>query len=277
MTQTPIRLIALDLDGTLLNFDFQFSPRVKLAIAQAQQRGIAVTLATGRSIFSTRPFAQELGIREPLICYQGGLIAQPDGRVLHRVALDRGLAAKVIEFALAREWHVNLYQDGLLYLTELRHPISFYEGLLNPASQRVPDLYALLDHDPDKVLIVAEGNGDEILEGLRAQFDGQMQIVRSHELFIEAIPPGVDKGRGLAWLAAHLGVPQSQVMAVGDQDNDAPMVAWAGLGVAMGNGSAPCKAVADWIAPPLEEDGAAAAIERFALNEHTDSARLRTE
>lgn len=273
MNHTLVRLIALDLDGTLFNFDFEFSPRVRRAIAQAQQRGIAVTLATGRSILSTQPFAQELGIREPLICYQGGLIAQPDGRVLHRVTLDRGLAAQVIEFAESHDWHVNLYQDGWLYLTELRHPTSFYEGLLNPASQRVPDLHALLDHDPDKVLIVANGNGDEILAGLRAQFDGQMQIVRSHELFIEAIPLGVDKGGGLAWLAAHLGLPQSQVMAIGDQDNDAPMVAWAGLGVAMGNGSAACKAVADWVAPPLEQDGAAVAIERFALNEHRDSAR----
>ena len=100
---------------------------------------------------------------------------------------------------------------------------------------------------------------------MHERFDGQMQIVRSHELFIEANPLGVDKGTGLAWLAGHLGVPQSQVMAVGDQDNDAPMVAWAGLGVAMGNGSAACKAAADWIAPPMSKDGAAVAIERFAF------------
>ena len=268
MTTEPIRLLALDQDGTLFDFSFQFSSRVRRAIATAQRLGIAVTFATGRSITSTRPFAEELDIREPLICYQGGCIAERNGRVLHRVALDRNLAAQVIDFAQARNWHVNLYCDGQLYLTELRHPLSFYEGLLNPASHRVSDLHALLDRDPDKVLIVAEGNGDEILAGLRERFDGQMEIVRSHDLFIEANPLNVDKSTGLAWLAVHLGVPQSQVMAVGDQDNDAPMVAWAGLGVAMGNGSPACKAVADWIAPPLDQDGAAVAIERFALNEH---------
>jgi Cof subfamily protein (haloacid dehalogenase superfamily) len=267
MIHLPYRLIALDLDGTLVDLSFQFSPRVKHAIAQAQQRGIAITLATGRSPISTRPFAEELNIRVPLICYQGGLIAQRDGHVLHRASLDRNLAAQVIEFAQARNWHVNLYQDGWLYLTELRHPVWFYESLLNPQSQLVPDLYALLDHDPDKVLIVAEGNGDEILAELSARFDGRMQIVRSHDLFIEANPLGVDKGNGLAWVADYLGVPQSQVMAVGDQDNDVPMVAWAGLGVAMGNGSLACKAAADWVAPPFEEDGAAAAIERFVLDE----------
>jgi Cof subfamily protein (haloacid dehalogenase superfamily) len=268
MSHLPIRLIALDLDGTIIGDEQRFSSRLLRAVAEAQRRGIAVTLATGRSPISTRPFAQELDIHVPLICYQGGLIAEPDGRVLHRVALDRTLAAQAIALAESRGWHVNLYQDGLLYLTEFRHPLTFYEALLNPAAQCVPDLLPLLDHDPDKIIMVAEDNGDEIRAGLQERFDGQMQIVRSHELFIEANPPGVDKGRGLAWLAAHLGVPQSQVMAVGDQDNDAPMIAWAGLGVAMGNASAACKSVADWVAPPLSEDGAAVAIERFALNDN---------
>ena len=267
MIHTPIRLIALDLDGTLIDHEQKFSPRVMRTIAQAQKQGIAVTLATGRSPVATRRFADALHICVPLICYQGGLIAESDGRVLHRIALDYNLAAKVIALAQLRGWHVTLFQDGLLYLTEFRYPAEFYGGLLNPSAQLVPDLHRLLDHDPDKVLIVAEGNSDEIYAEMHARFDDQMQIVRSHELFIEAGPLGVDKGTGLAWLAGYLGVPQSQVMAVGDQDNDAPMIAWAGLGVAMGNGSISCKAAADWIAPPISDDGAAVAIERFVLND----------
>jgi len=267
MIHTPIRLIALDLDGTLIDHEQKFSPRVMRTIAQAQEQGIAITLATGRSPLATRSFAEALNINVPLICYQGGLIAESDGRVLHRIALDHNLAAKVITLAQSRGWHATLFQDGRMYLTEFRHPVEFYGGLLNPSVQLVPDLNALLDHDPDKVLIVAEGNGDEIYAEMHARFDDQMQIVRSHELFIEANPLGVDKGTGLAWLAGYLGVPQSQVMAVGDQDNDTPMVAWAGLGVAMGNGSVSCKAAADWIAPPISKDGAAVAIERFALGQ----------
>ena len=268
MIHTPIRLIALDLDGTLIDDEQKSSPRVMRSIAQVQEHSIAVTLATGRSPLATRRFSEALHINTPLICYQGGMIAEADGRVLHRIALDRNLAAQVISLAQSRGWHVTLFQDGLLYLTEFRYPTEFYGGLLNPSAQLVPDLYRLLDHDPDKVLIVAEENSDEIYAEMHARFDDQMQIVRSHALFIEASPAGVDKGMGLAWLADHLSVPQSQVMAVGDQDNDAPMVAWAGLGVAMGNGSVSCKAAADWIAPPISDDGAAVAIERFVLNDH---------
>jgi Cof subfamily protein (haloacid dehalogenase superfamily) len=268
MIHTPVRLIALDLDGTLIDHEQKFSPRVMRTVAQAQEQGVAVTLATGRSPLATCRFAEALHISAPLICYQGGMIAETDGRVLHRIALDRNLAAQVISLAQSRGWHVTLFQDGLLYLTEFRYPAEFYDGLLNPSAQLVPDLNHLLDHDPDKVLIVAEGNSDEIYAEMHARFDDRMQIVRSHALFIEASSPGVDKGAGLAWLAQYLSVPQSQVMAVGDQDNDAPMVAWAGLGVAMGNGSTVCKAAADWIAPAISDDGAAVAIERFVLNDH---------
>lgn len=265
MTHPLYNLIALDLDGTLMDLDLQVSPRVERAIAAAQERGIAVTLATGRSPISTRPFAEKLDIRVPLVCYQGGLIASRDGRVLRRATLASHLAAQVIELGQSRDWHVTLYQDGAFYLPELRLPLSFYEGFLNPSVRQVADLHALLDHDPDKMIIITQDNGDEILAGLRECLDGQAQIVRSHELFVEVNPLGVDKGSGLAWLAKYLNVPQSRVMAVGDQDNDTPMLAWAGLGVAMGNASPACKAVANWIAPPLEKDGAAVAIERFAL------------
>jgi len=261
------RLIALDLDGTLMGEQQTFSPCVRHAVAGAQARGTHVTVATGRSYISTRPFAEKLGIIEPFICYQGGLIVQPDGEVLYRIALQRDLAAQVIALAQERNWHTVLYLNGHMYLTEARHPITFYEGLLNPGVHLASNLATLLDRDPDKVLLVSDNpaHTDVIYAEMQARFSTRMQIVRSHALFVEANPPGVNKGNGLAWLSKYLGVPQQQVMAVGDQDNDLSMIEWAGLGVAMGNGSPPCKAAANWIAPPIEEDGAAIALEHFIL------------
>ncbi len=267
MSQPPIRLIALDLDGTLVDLGLKFSPRVKATIAAAQARGVGVTLATGRSLISARPFAEALNICMPLICYQGGLIVECDGRVLHRAVLGRHLAAQVLALSESNGWHATLYREGEFYLSELRRPLEFYQGFLNPVIHQAADLHELLDRDPDKLIIITEGNGDEILAGLRQHLDGQASIVRSHELFIEVNPLGVDKGAGLAWTADYLGVPQACVMAVGDQDNDVPMLAWAGLSVAMGDGSPAAQAAADWIAPTLEEDGAAVAIEKFVLDQ----------
>ena len=100
---------------------------------------------------------------------------------------------------------------------------------------------------------------------LAASFAGRLNVVRSHPLFVEIISPRVSKGRGVAHLADLYGVSRAQTIAVGDSGNDLSMVQWAGLGVAMGNASADVKAVADWIAPPVSEDGVAAVIERFVL------------
>jgi hypothetical protein len=101
---------------------------------------------------------------------------------------------------------------------------------------------------------------------MRQRFESRMEIVRSHAKFVEGNPLGVSKGDALGRLADHLRIPQKQVMAIGDQGNDVSMIAWAGVGVAMGNGSRAAKAVADWIAPPFSENGAAVAIERFILS-----------
>jgi hypothetical protein len=102
---------------------------------------------------------------------------------------------------------------------------------------------------------------------MRQRFEGEMEIVRSHANFVEGNPLGVSKGDALRRLAGYLDVPQERVMAVGDQGNDVSMIRWAGTGVAMGNGSSEVKAVADWVAPPFSEHGAAVAIERFILSE----------
>ena len=113
------------------------------------------------------------------------------------------------------------------------------------------------------VVFVEPSEADGVETELWQAFRGRLEVTRSHALIIEGNPPGVSKGDALRRLAAHLHIPQAEVMAIGDQDNDASMIAWAGVGVAMDNGSPAVKAVADWIAPPLAEDGAAVAIERF--------------
>ncbi len=267
---SPYRLLACDLDGTLMGNDTKISSKVQTALAAAQARGVHVTLATGRSFPATLPFARLLNITVPLICYQGGLIKHSQtGEELYRVTMDRATVLQVIEVARKRDWHLVLYIEDALYVQDVRHSRGFYHGLLGKAISYVDDLSQTVtdhDHDPAKFILVADKTeADNIQTELSARFGRQMAVVRSHDMFVEGNPSQVDKGTALRWLSDYLDVPQAQVMAIGDQGNDVSMIAWAGLGVAMENGSDEARAVADWIAPPLSADGAAAAIERFLL------------
>ncbi len=268
----PYRLLACDLDGTLMGEQTIIHAPVRRALAAAQARGIAVTLATGRSFATTLPFARDLDISLPLICHQGGCVQHPlSGELLYQAAMERELLLKVVELAHARDWHLVLYFGDDIYLAELRYPLSFYHAMIGSNLQRVDDLAEIVDASeqaPSKFILAAsKEQADRIQAELDARFGQQMVVVRSHDFFVEGNPLGVNKGNALRRLAAELGVPREQVMAIGDQANDVTMIAWAGLGVAMGSGSQAARDVADWIAPPLAAHGAAAAIEHFVLKD----------
>jgi hypothetical protein len=261
--------LALDLDGTLIGPEMTLSPRVRQAIAGAQAAGVEVTLATGRTFRATQPFARALDITAPLICYQGGHIQRLDAeRPLYRATMEEALMKEALRWQRERGWHVALYADDAVFLTERRYSDEFYTNLVSENIHWVEDLTAVLeDHQPIKFITIAESEAADEIEGeVRQRFTGRMEIVRSFEMFVEGNPLGVSKGDALRRLAEHLSVPQAQVMAIGDQDNDTPMVRWAGVGVAMGGGHPSCVAAADWVAPPFEREGAVAAIEKFILS-----------
>jgi len=264
-----IRLIAADLDGTLMGEKMEFSTRVRAALRAAMAQGVQVTIATGRAFAATLPFARELGITAPLICSQGGYIRAPNSpQPLYEATMPLELAREAIRLSREASWRLHIYLDDVAYTERPLGDEDFYRRLFGIQVQYVPDLLAFLDQPPAKFLIVVDTpeQAAALDEELRARFAGRLRIVRSYRIFVEGNPLEASKGQGLSRLAAHLSIPQQEVMAIGDQDNDADMVAWAGLGVAMGNGSPAVKAVADYVAPPVEEDGAAEAIERFVLD-----------
>ena len=160
-----------------------------------------------------------------------------------------------------------LYADGQLYLSRMMYSRSFYERLLAPNPQKVEALTAILaTHTADKVLFIAEPSRiPAMARKLEAHFEGKAEVVQSHAQFVEVVPPDVTKGRALAWLADYLHAAQSEVLAVGDQQNDLSMLQWAGFGVAMANAVDAVKQAADWIAPSADEDGVAVALERWVL------------
>jgi Cof subfamily protein (haloacid dehalogenase superfamily) len=263
----PYRLVALDLDGTIMGGDLQISSRVCQVVETVQESGVTITLATGRMFSATLPFAQRLHIEGPLICYQGGWIQAVGGNVLHRETLPGHLAKTAVALGNRFHWHTVLYANGVITIESRRYEEDFYTRLLGPDIVIDPELEPVLEsHEVDKVLYVAEpGTMPEVAKILISQFDGEAEVVQSHRMLIEVVPKNVNKGKALAWLASYYDIPQQAVLAVGDQENDVPMLLWAGLGIAMGNAVPAARRVADWIAPPLEEDGAAVALERFIL------------
>ena len=265
------QLLALDLDGTVVESDLVISPRVPQAIAAAQARGVRVTIATGRMFGATMPFVRALGVRDPVICYQGGMVRHPHtGEIYQHALMPAAPAAESVALLLAAGLFVVAYIDERLCVAERRAELDMYLSYHPEGAEVVvaPDLPALVrETPPTKILFVAQPEqvGAQ-LERLGAHFAGTLSTVRSHQLFGELTPLGISKGAALATLAGQLGIPQARVMAIGDHENDLEMIRWAGLGLAMGNAIPAAKQAAKAVLPTVREDGVAVAIERYILN-----------
>lgn len=258
-------LAALDLDGTIVGHDLEIRPRVRATIRAAREAGHLVTIATGRSYPAARPLAALVGLGDgPLICAQGAQIRTPGGIIYER-PLSLRAAHETVRWAAARNISVHAYLDDEDFISE-RHPDTpFYESMhLEARVRAVGDLVAFLDRPPLKLLlIVSAAEAAAVNRELAAVLGDSAIVVRSHARYVEVIHPEVSKGNALLALAAHLGIPATQTLAVGDNHNDLPMLRAAAAGVAMGDGAPEAQAAADWVAPPFVEDGAAHALARF--------------
>ena len=259
------KLLALDLDGTLIGRDLIISSRTKTAISQLMGHGIIVTIATGRMFQSALPYARELNISAPLICYEGAMIADPNTKeVLWHKPVPLSLAREAIELINKENLHINAYLDDELYVESVNDKAELYSSISRVIPNAVGDLLAFLDREPTKLVVV--GNPDEIdhiNKLLNEKFNGALYVAKSYPLFCEIAHPECNKANALAMLTDQFGITQSEVVAIGDNHNDMNMVQWAGLGIAMANGSDETKEAADWVTGHQEEDGVAQAIEKF--------------
>lgn len=278
-----IRLIVLDIDGTIAGHNNRINPPVLAAIEAAQERGLAVTIATGRMYRSALRFHQQIKTSLPLIAYQGAWIGQPNHDaplatppvpelpLLHR-PLDRTVARGILDFLEDPAWSdrlsLHLYIDDQLYIRRLTRASQDYAERTGVEPIAVGDLRSLLDQDvaPTKVLALSPDQTltRDLLDKLRQRYSPQqVYLTTSVSTFLEAAHPLVNKGNALRHLAEdQLGLAPEQVMFIGDNFNDLEAIAYAGLGVAMGDAPEPVKAIAQWVAPSVADDGAARAIEQ---------------
>ena len=262
------KLIVLDLDGTLLPFDGAISDRTREVIERTKSAGIVVTLASGRPFLSLLPYIEELGISAPVVCNQGGQVVRPRTReVTYNAAIPLPRARNLLSHLQTRQIDVLVDTNGSMSVRPAKYSEQFYLDFVGRPFDLVTDLTARLGAAPAKVLIMdTQDENEQLLTELQERFGHLVRLLRSHPMLIEAIPLGVNKATALQRVTEELGIPRELTFAVGDAENDIEMVAWAGLGVAMGNASPSLKAVADYIAPSAEDDGAAQAIEKFCLN-----------
>jgi len=264
-----IRLVAIDLDDTLLRDDWTISPRVIQAIQKAQAQGVKITIATGRMTISARPYAEQLGLDVPMITYHGAMIQQVLSRdILFRCVIPSTLATEIVEDVARLGVHAQIYLKDRVITPELNDWSDEYARI---ASVRIEeaDLSILLSQEPEgveKILLMGEESAlDQLAPLLRQRYGEMVHITKSKPCFLEITHSSVNKGVALAALAERLGIDQSEVMAIGDSFNDLEMINYAGFGVAMGNARQEIQDRADYVTATNEEDGVAEAIERYVL------------
>jgi Cof subfamily protein (haloacid dehalogenase superfamily) len=280
----PIGLIALDLDGTLIGEDLVLGKRTVAAITAARERGVAVSIVTGRMTTSALPYARTLGLTDPLVAFQGALVrALPPperdprlGRILahHPLAAEAARDAIVWARSVGIEPHVNHLERFVIGADDPR--AEDYSSFLGARAEVVPDLVAWLRHPISKVIAVAAADEpipESILAEGRRRFAGRAAVTISHPRFLEFLAPGVSKLVGVRHLARRARVPLGRVLAIGDQFNDLEMIAGVGHGAAMPSAPAPVRAAARYVARPVDEEGAAQLIEALVLSSPATAAR----
>ena len=269
-----IKLVAIDLDGPLLNEQKKISQRNIEALQKAKAQGVKVVICTGRPLVSIHGFIETLGLGEVgdySITFNGGLVQKNDtGEALAEYLVTaeevRAVYGEMSRLALPLDVISN---ETVIHLkpSPQGYPSIYQE--LNPALTFVDQTPAALSPAipyHKMVVPVAAAYLDQRIPLIAPHFLEEFTVVKSRDCLLEILNKKVSKAQGIAILGQHLGISQAEVMAIGDEDNDLSMVEYAGFGVAMANGSSAVKAAAQFITASNQADGVAEAIEKYVLN-----------
>jgi hypothetical protein len=240
-------------------------PRTRAAINAVRSTGAHVIVVTGRMFRSVRPYLTEAGLDDPVICYQGAVVADPTtGVFLRHVPIPRPLALEAIHAVVAAGFHVNCYVDDLLYVGEVTPEARAYADFQDLEIHAVGPLDEWLHEDPTKLVAVGDPDALDALEAeLKPRFRSRLFISKSLPHFLEFAHPDVSKGSGLAFVAERLGFTSAETVGCGDGENDRELLDWAGFRVAVANAHAEILARAQLVVPDVEDEGVAALLEAY--------------
>lgn len=259
------KLIALDMDGTMLDGEGRITERTKRALRAAQDAGIRVVAATGRMYPSAMIHINDAGIKGACIFYNGALIRDTaTGETIYRRYLGRELAAEILSFFHDRGWYVQMYcDDKIVVMDDADERCKYYENICQQKAVALGERFWSCGLDTAKMLSISFDNEifEKMCSEVRREFGSRIYQATSWSGFIEMVHPSVNKADSLRRVCEHYGIAREDVLALGDGGNDAEMIRWAGTGVAMGNARDSVKEAADIVAPPNTEDGAAQIVE----------------
>lgn len=264
-----IRLIATDLDDTLLDAGSALTPRSKAALQAAMAAGCGVAIVSGRMLEATLPFANEIGVNAPMVLYNGAMLYDHRSRetlFARRIPFDTALS--MVRMIEGMGLYVQLYPGMGYYCDELRPQTEAYARQIRvdaiPAHMPMSRWLEAHPCDLQKLLIIDTPEGATRAQAaLTEAFPSGVCCLKSKPHYLEIAAEGVNKGQTLSLLAARLGVKPDEVMAFGDGENDVPMLTFAGAGHAMANGCEAARACTPRVAPRNTEDGVAQVVERY--------------
>ena len=272
-----IKLVAIDIDGTLINDQQQITPQTVAALKKASAAGVKVVLCTGRPMTGVEAYLEELGVAgkddEYVISFNGGLAQSTSGNVIvnHSISFDD--YADWENYCLKQKVHSQIETRDYIYTTnqDLSKYTIYESGLVSmPVRYRsLDEMSRQRDHYIiAKAMMVDEKDVIDIaLANLPQDLRDRFSIVRSEDFYLEFMHPSASKGKTLKTLSDRLGIKQNEVMALGNAQNDNSMIEFAGIGVAMGNSVPETLKIADVTVAANNHDGVAAAVTKYVFGE----------
>lgn len=269
-----IKLLVLDIDGTISGISNQVNPRVINTIKAVQNRGINVTIATGRMYRSALRFHQSINANLPLIGYNGAWIQCPSTNQIHsHIPLNSAVGEQLLDYFEQHKFNehieIHCYFNDQLYVKEITQKTKIYAQRSEIEPIIIEDLRTIIWQKTTKILAMCYQPKimAQLKQEISQSFDSeQIYLTQSSQIYLEMTHPTVNKGNATRYLTEKiLALKSENVMAIGDNFNDMEMLKYAGFSVAMGDAPTEVKNIANWVAPTVEEDGVAIALEKFLL------------
>lgn len=261
------KMMAIDIDDTLITADKRVTPRTRAALIAAAEKGVVITLATGRMHASACRIARQLELNVPIITYQGSMVKNLiDQESIYERFVPYQASEYIFDYCEKNGYHLQGYYQDQLYARQDNEKIKAYAQLSDVSYHIKPDFHRLIQLPMTKLLIYEEPEVlDRIASELAPMLGDEVHVTKSKPVYLEFTHPQGTKGQALSFLANRYNCSMQEVIAFGDSWNDTDMLEMAGLGVAMENAVPSLKEAADYITLSNENDGIAHVIEQFVL------------